>query len=91
MEEPMLTPELFKQAIDTADDTCTETECVHAKMMEANREHLLEVIQCFGVLALSRGLSPSLSLFALGLHVGYRLHQLEIEADNQAVDTTKVN
>jgi len=87
----MITKELLKRALDTATDNCTgETNgCVHGPAVDQLRKELeremgIVVAQCLIV-----GASPTWGLFDMGMHVGYRLHQLE--TDPTPTPNEKVN
>ena len=71
------TPELFKQALDTAHNSC-EKGCTHADAEFANIKAIEEKIG-EGMMSPLFLLNPLLASFSLGVHVGYRLHQLETE------------
>lgn len=85
----MITPELLRQAFESATAACDEAgTCNHGDAVRANQQlimvamgHVVE--DCF-----RDNSSPSFGLFDLGLHVGYRLAQLEADA---TVPKEKVN
>ena len=74
----MITTEMFQKALKTAHEPCRE-DCVHADAFQESEKVIEEEIaKCVGY-ALTTGVSPALMLLSAGIHIGYRLHQLEIE------------
>lgn len=83
----MLNAEIVEQAIATAHEACSKnkTGCVHAHALAEAAETVLNDQSSTVGMAISDNFGVR-DLFALlynhALHVGYRLHQLEIEAGN---------
>lgn len=79
METPnAITPELVKQALDASHENC-EAKCIHIDACLANHDAIFARIKEEVAAYLAKGYDPYLGCFFLGLHVGYRLHQLEAE------------
>ena len=72
----MITRELLEQAIATAHEQCGET-CIHQEAVGEAKEALNLALANALEVALHPGIDPGLFFFHMGLHVGYRLHQLE--------------
>jgi hypothetical protein len=89
----MLTPQLFKQALETAASICAPDKCLlEDAMADDNISSALKTeVAKFGLTAIFSGADPVLSVFDMGLHVGYRLHQLELESDTTPIEKDKVN
>jgi hypothetical protein len=74
----MITKELVERALETSHDACaTDAGCIHAEGVsqaeDAIHKSLLELLtSCF-----TNPLAAPLHIFYAGLHVGYRLRDLE--------------
>ena len=73
-----ITAEMMKQALDEMADSCEEN-CVHAAAISANKKAVAEVIAEGEANVKQYGLDPLLQQFVSGLHVGYRLAQIELQ------------
>ena len=75
----LITTELMREAMETWCDVCDDN-CIHAKSMIKNKELLDEDIMEVVVQSVLEKLPPDLifaRIWYLGLHVGYRLRQLQ--------------
>jgi predicted amino acid dehydrogenase len=76
----MITKEMFKQALETSHNSCDTPEgCIHAEAAADNSDAMMERVIDAVMGAKDTGASPGLGIFYMGLHVGYRLRQLELE------------
>jgi len=82
-----ITKELMASAIDSNDVNCTEDSCPHG---EALTTDLCKPLVIKDLLFCAGQPNPLLSAYAIGIHTGYRLHQLE-EQQVAPVDTSKLN
>ena len=75
----MITPDLFLQALKRGAEPCEgEAGCIHEVAMTAHTKTMEgEIEKCLRY-ALSSGVSPSMMIFSAGIHIGYRLAQLEV-------------
>lgn len=85
----MLTPQLVKQALDTSFDACEGERnnnhiCIHAHSVMANFREISEKLS--GILSADERqpafmLGKPFAVFYAGLHLGYRMHELEVEQE----------
>lgn len=75
----MITSQLMKQAIETSDRHCHGESCPHTNAMAEIGEFVFRHIATTGMESMSNGISPSAMIFSEGVHVGYRLRELELE------------
>ena len=75
----MITPDLVLQALKTCQEPCKDA-CLHADACEEMHNEIEHAILVSVRYALEQGVSPAIMTFMTGLHVGYRLHQLETTA-----------
>lgn len=74
----MITPDLMREAITSMSVNCEGEEgCPHNDALIANAKILDSVIGAAIAHALTEHKSPSILIFSEGVHIGYRLHQLE--------------
>lgn len=85
----MLTPEMFKQAVETSHEECkaSPTGCIHADSMDM--PSMSRVVEFCIANALTNGLDPGIAILHAGIHIGYRMRQ--IETDTTPIDPKKVN
>lgn len=71
--------ELFTKAMATAHEQCVASngECIHEQAMRANRDVLKIALGAALDKAMEASVDPALFFFHMGVHVGYRFHQLE--------------
>jgi len=74
----MITPDLMRRAIETAGAHC-EDGCPHADAFPPNAEALTRAVGMAITAAMASGKSPAAMIFSEGVHVGYRLRELELE------------
>jgi hypothetical protein len=87
----MITPELVKQAIESAHSAC-EKDCIHYQgIIGAEKEVAAMLLATLFVTGGAPNANPPLSLFAVGLHVGYRLRELEEAQQEKPVAQSEVN
>jgi hypothetical protein len=89
----MLNQEIVEHAIETAHEVCAASPdgCVHAEALsKAHTAMLQDQSRVFGnAVSDNMGLRDIIGLlYNHALHVGYRLHQLETQADAKAAKTT---
>ena len=83
----MITPELFQQAIAKGADPCKGEEgCIHEAAMHANVKALEAEIEKCIFYAVKEGASPTMLVFSAGIHIGYRLAQLETEPASTTIN-----
>lgn len=93
-----LTKELVTEAINTAHSanchTATNHTCIHAKPMSECAELIMEAMAKSLAASDANDLSPATGLLLEGIHIGYRMHQLQVEAEPESqirTETTTVN
>jgi hypothetical protein len=86
----MITPEMIIKALETSHDNCQEG-CVHKVALEASN-HLLHIFvnELVRLAAIER-VDPAMFLANAFIHVGYKLHQIEVEADTKTTTKERVN
>jgi hypothetical protein len=82
----MITTELFKEAMSTLKDICPEEDCIFYKAFEACDKELTAAALTTILQTVGTGTGPTM-LIALGVHLGYRVRQLELEADTAPNET----
>jgi hypothetical protein len=88
--QPQIPAELFKQALDTCTDACeADGQCNHHDAIKGNDKVIQQALMDAFVQCVMNNASPSFGIFDLGVHVGYRLHQLE--TDTTPTPKDKVN
>lgn len=78
----MVTKDNMRKALKEAFSQCQETPCIHAHALSENIEGMIDVITAATEEHSNRNIDPTVSSFYAGLHVGYRLGQLEYENVN---------
>lgn len=77
----MVTKEQVLDALASSHVECTKSHdgCVHAASFEGSEQELNEHVIKASLVAMS-GPNPALSMWFIGLHVGYRLRELETQS-----------
>ena len=68
---------LMHEAIVSSGANCTDEVCQHSDAIQANLQEALADATAAAQHALINGLNPILGVLAEGIHVGYRLAQLQ--------------
>lgn len=89
-----LTKELTAQAIKTAHSSCHTPDnphCIHAESICDNGNLMNEVMEIAIKSALADDLDPMQGLIIEGIHIGYRMHQLQTETEAESQIRTEPN
>lgn len=78
-----MTNELMQQSLKTSHDGC-QKECKHAQLIIDNEKAIIDILVNLLFNPITH-INPPLAIFAYGMHVGYRLHQLENESTAKEV------
>lgn len=76
----MIDKQLFEAALATAHEQCSAApngQCIHIQAINESKDALTKALAVALEVAMEAGVDPATFFFHMGLHVGYRLHQLE--------------
>jgi hypothetical protein len=70
-------------ALNQADQTCMDGFCIHQKALQSIGKLLNEAIESYASDCYTHHRDPLVGSFEYGVHVGYRLAQLDQENGNE--------